>query len=139
MPDHCIVYTSCSPELMNENDLAAILLHSRYNNKRAGISGVLLYLHGQIIQALEGDKDKLDLLYDRIQRDERHTNVTGLVNQFIDQRLFSSWNMGYKTLTSSQLEEFTVIVDLNNKRASDLNQQTILDLIQGFYDTNQSA
>ncbi|MCX6212778.1 BLUF domain-containing protein [Spirosoma sp.] len=136
MPDHCIVYRSHSSELLDENNLATVLLHSRCHNKKAGITGVLLFLHGQIIQVLEGDQHELSLLYDRIQRDKRHTNVTTLVSQSVNQRLFSSWNMGYKTLTTSQLEEFNVIVDLNNKKAFNLNQQSILDLIQAFYNTN---
>ena len=136
MPDHCIVYRSHSSELLDENELATVLLHSRYHNKKAGITGVLLFLHGQIIQVLEGDQHELSLLYDRIQRDKRHANVTTLISQSVNQRLFSSWNMGYKTLTTSQLEEFNVIVDLNNKKAFNLNQQSILDLIQAFYNTN---
>lgn len=122
---------------MNENGLATILLQSRYDNKKADITGVLLYFYGQIIQVLEGKKLELDRLYARIQRDKRHTDVTTLINQSIDQRLFSSWSMGYQTLTSSQLEEFTVIVDLNNRTASDLSQQPILELLREFCNTNQ--
>ncbi|ADB42972.1 BLUF domain-containing protein [Spirosoma linguale] len=137
MPDHCIVYRSHSSELMNENDLATILLQSRYDNKKADITGVLLCFYGQIIQVLEGKKLELDLLYARIQRDKRHTDVTTLINRPIAQRLFSSWSMGYQTLTSSQLEEFIVIVDLNSKKAIDLSQQSILKLIQEFCYMNQ--
>ncbi|WP_240699499.1 BLUF domain-containing protein [Spirosoma sordidisoli] len=64
---------------------------------------------------------KLSLLYDRIQRDKRHTDVTTLISQSVNQRLFSSWNMGYKALTTSQLDEINVIVDLNNKKALNPN------------------
>ncbi len=138
MPYHCIVYRSRSNELLNENDLSTILLQSRYHNSKKGITGVLLCLHGQIIQVLEGDKYELDLLYNRIQQDERHASMTTLINQSVDQRLFSTWSMGYKTLTASQLEEFTVIVNLKNKKATIFSQQAVLDLIQSFFDTNQN-
>lgn len=61
MPDHCIVYRSRSTELLNENDLSTILLQSRYHNNKKGITGVMLCLHGQIIQVLEGNKYQLTL------------------------------------------------------------------------------
>ena len=141
MPDHCIVYVSHSSELLEETDLATILLQSRQYNKKADITGVLLCLHGRIIQVFEGEEGTVNLLYDRIRQDSRHTNVTTLISQSIDQRLFSSWNMGYKTMTSSQLEEFTVIVNLNDKKANVSSQQgiAILELIEGFYDKNRHA
>ncbi len=141
MPDHCIVYVSQSSELLKEDDLSAILLQSRQHNKKADITGVLLCLHGRIIQVLEGGEGSLNLLYDRIKQDDRHTNVTTLINQPIDRRLFSSWNMGYKTMTSSQLDEFAVVVNLDDKKTTVSSQQgiTILELIEGFYNTNQHA
>ncbi len=102
---HCLVYFSTSVRLFDQEDINSILQQSCRHNAQVGITGVLLYMHGHIIQVLEGDKEAVSSLYGRIELDPRHTNVTCVLNQSIKERLFASWSMGYKTLTASQFEE----------------------------------
>ena len=51
--DICLIYFSTSVELLQEEALVKLLQHSRSRNAEEGISGLLLYVRGQIIQALE--------------------------------------------------------------------------------------
>ncbi len=108
--EHCLVYFSTSFGLFQEEDLMSILQHSRRNNAQAGITGLLLYLNGNIIQVLEGEKQAIESLYKRIEKDQRHTHVVCVLNRPITHRLFARWSMAYETLTTSQLEDIDNIV-----------------------------
>ena len=53
--EHCIVYFSSSVSQFQEEDLTTILQQSRQNNSESGVTGVMLYVRGSIIQVLEGE------------------------------------------------------------------------------------
>ena len=137
--DHCIVYFSSSAELFDEKQLADIIEHSRVNNARLGITGVLLYVRGGIIQVLEGEKDVVEALYQRIERDNRHTNVNRLLSRPIQTRLFGEWSMGYETISDRQFNEIRAIVDLEDsqKRMPQPDEPIVLKTIKVFYDSNR--
>lgn len=137
--EHCIVYFSSSADPLDENELAAILEQSRQNNRKLGVTGVMLYVRGSIVQVLEGAKQAVDALFERIQHDNRHTDVVTVLNRPISQRQFGNWSMGYETLTVRQLEELKAIVDLDdpNGAGSQNNDPILLRLIKVFYDSNR--
>ena len=137
--EHCIVYFSSSVDSLDENDLAAILEQSRQNNSKLGITGVMLYVRGSIVQVLEGAKLAVDTLFERIQHDNRHKDVMAVLNRPIAQRQFGNWAMGYETLTTRQLEELKAVVDLDNPEGmgSQANDPILLRLIKVFYDSNR--
>lgn len=70
-----------------------ILLTSRRNNQRDGITG-LLYDDGvRFLQVLEGDMSQVDAAYERIKADPRHRAVVVLSRRPIDTREFGDWAM----------------------------------------------
>lgn len=70
-----------------------ILLTSRRNNQRDGITG-LLYDDGvRFLQVLEGDMSQVDAAYERIKADPRHRAVVVLSRRPIDAREFGDWAM----------------------------------------------
>lgn len=137
--EHCIVYFSSWTEPFREEDLSTVLKQSRRNNDKTGITGVMLYVRGSVIQVLEGEKEALDTLYQRIERDPRHTNVSPVLNRPITQRLFAAWSMGYETISARQLEEIKAIVDLDSDDGivTTPNDHIILKTIKVFYDSNR--
>lgn len=136
---HCIVYFSSSVRLFQEEDIQCILQQSRHHNAQAGITGVLLYLHGNIIQVLEGDKKAVAALYQRIEVDPRHRDVTCVLNHSIQERLFSTWSMGYQTLTTAQFEQVKRLVDLDTRTeaASQVKEPVVLKTLKAFYQINR--
>ncbi|MFD2937798.1 BLUF domain-containing protein [Spirosoma flavum] len=133
--DYCTVYFSTSVGSLVENDLSVILKQSRFNNAKSGITGILLYINGNIIQVLEGDDKAVETLYHRIEKDPRHTNLVRVLNKPIDQRLFADWSMGYETITSRQLENIREIVDTDANQAA--GNPIILKTLKAFYETNR--
>ena len=136
--DTCLIYFSSSLTL-SEEDLVALLHQSRKHNSRVGITGVLLFVRGHIVQVLEGDKQAVEALYERIKQDTKHTNVSLAINRPISQRLFAKWAMGYETITHQQLEEIKAIVNLDRSERSAmiLSESPILRALQVFYDGNR--
>jgi hypothetical protein len=137
--EHCLVYFSRSCGLFQEEDLAAILQQSRQHNAQVGITGVLLYVRGSIIQVLEGEKEAVEALYKRIERDRRHRDVTCVLRRSIDSRLFASWSMGYETLSVQELDEIKTIValDKHEDSSSKGEESIILKTLKVFYESNR--
>ncbi len=137
--EHCIVYLSTSVGAFKEDDLNVILQQSRRNNPLQGITGVMLYVRGSVIQVLEGDRDVLESLYAKIERDPRHTGISKVFSRPIAKRLFADWHMGYETITEQQLENIKDIVQLdgNGKPMFINDEHIILKTIKVFYDSNR--
>ncbi len=91
----CLVYASLANNEMTEEDLKGLLSVARSKNEKLEITGLLLYRDGFFAQALEGEKDKIDALFDRISIDGRHRDVTKIYEKSIHERSFPNWSMGY--------------------------------------------
>ena len=76
-------------------DVGSILATSRRNNARDGITGGLLFSEGCFAQVLEGPLDAIESAFERIQCDERHSDVTVLQSGPIATRDFPDWSMAF--------------------------------------------
>ncbi len=90
-----LVYTSAASPPFSPADVADILKVSREKNLHHGITGVLLYKSGSVIQLLEGEEAPVRQLYANIQRDRRHRDVTLIYTRSVLAREFPEWTMGY--------------------------------------------
>ena len=93
-----------------------ILRVSRRNNRRAGVTGALMFNTGCFAQVLEGPHDRIQEIFERIQCDERHANVSVLAFDEACERGFSDWDMAYVGQNAQNVEQFA---DLG--RESDLD------------------
>lgn len=78
-----------------EREVRKILLASRANNAAAGVTGALLYNAGNFAQVLEGPTDWVGRIFEKIQRDLRHSEVTVLENGAVSERRFPDWSMAF--------------------------------------------
>lgn len=74
-------------------EITKILASAHKNNPEKGVTGALLYSGGYFCQVIEGPEDVLEELYETIQMDDRHGDVTVLHFQPIEARGFSEWAM----------------------------------------------
>ena len=90
-----LIYASRSSGPITDEVIEAVLAKSRDSNPDAGITGVLCVCQGGVfMQVLEGGREEVNLLYGKVLRDPRHTNVTLLEYAELTERRFSSWRMG---------------------------------------------
>lgn len=89
-----LLYASRAAAPLTESVIEGILVQSRRNNPRQGITGILCYSGEQFIQVLEGGRDEVCELFNAIVRDPRHTKVRILTYEEIPERGFGGWTMG---------------------------------------------
>ena len=93
-----LLYASRAGAPVTIDMLEAILGQSRRNNPPLGITGILCHGGDVFMQVLEGGRDAVNMLYNRIVRDERHDPVTLLHYQETTERRFAGWTMGQVNL-----------------------------------------
>jgi len=81
-----IIYASAAEKQYSATELTEILNNAREHNDSKGISGILVYRKGSFLQVLEGPKDELDVLYARIVKDPRHSNIKLLFKGDIEEK-----------------------------------------------------
>lgn len=96
MLQYQIVYYSTATQAFSEQDLINLLTLANNYNKPLGITGCLVYAHGKFIQLLEGERQAVLDLFEKIKRDPRHNNVTVTVEMMVNQKLFPDWGMAFK-------------------------------------------
>jgi hypothetical protein len=101
---HQLVYISAAEHAFTELELEQLLAKARENNTSLDISGMLLFHEGSFIQALEGDKEKVNQLYNKIAKDDRHTETRVLYRGDQEERNFDSWSMGFYRSNQSSAE-----------------------------------
>jgi hypothetical protein len=96
-------------------------------------------VRGSVIQILEGERQAVEALYERIEQDPRHTNISRVLDRPIRERLFAQWSMGYETLTNQQLDEINILIDLDERAEKVGSQETpiILKTLKVFYESNR--
>jgi Sensors of blue-light using FAD len=94
-----LMYVSRAANGVDQEELNAILRHSRPNNGTRGITGMLALSDGLFIQVLEGGRSEVSGLYNRIVQDARHHDVQILVFEEITERRFAGWTMGQVNLS----------------------------------------
>lgn len=97
-----LIYSSKSNGELTDEDLESILAVARTQNKKAGITGMLLFHDGSFIQVLEGDREKVQSLLKKISADARHSDVELLFEDFETERLFGQWQMAFLTTDESR-------------------------------------
>lgn len=92
-----IVYISTARALQLDSSLIEdILQASRRNNRRDGLTGLLVVGGRRFLQVIEGPTASLDAAYKRIRADGRHFALVQLARGPIAQRSFPDWDMAFE-------------------------------------------
>lgn len=94
-----LVYISSATKLFSKQALLQLLEQAGEKNKRLGITGILLYREGNILQTLEGEQAVVEALFQTIARDPRHSDVMVLLRGPIEARVFPDWSMAFRDLS----------------------------------------
>lgn len=100
-----LIYRSEADPNVADDDLLNILSTARDFNNQNNITGCLLYNDHHFVQILEGEFGKLNDLYGRIRKDNRHRNVITLHMKEIDSRIFPDWTMAFKAMEDEDMAD----------------------------------
>jgi hypothetical protein len=102
---HEIVYMSLACDAMSPQELGTLLEDSRTRNEASGVTGMLIYHRREFMQLLEGEREVIEALYDRIAADPRHQQVYRLWHGPIATRNFADWTMAFLGLDDETLQQ----------------------------------
>ncbi|SNS03348.1 BLUF domain-containing protein [Antarctobacter heliothermus] len=90
-----LIYLSSAVRLATRDDLARILGAARRNNRRDGVTGLLMYHDGTFLQILEGEEEAVDRVFGRIALNDLHRGIQSLPPTQVRERLFADWTMAF--------------------------------------------
>lgn len=119
-----LVYHSYSNFEATSEFVKNILEQARIANKKHDITGCLICYNNVFYQLLEGDKNKVENLFNNIIKDSRHREVTLIFKENINERLFPSWSMAFHEFddNNEEVEKFIKSVQFfseNNEKPSE--------------------
>ena len=131
MTDVFLIYISNRSDPTDAMLVRDIAIEASQTNRTLGISGILMAVGNFFLQVLEGHKEDVDKLLNKIDKDSRHTDIRVLYQGALPDRIFGQWSMGcvqshdHITATDSvipkiqaQIEE--LCVDLTQEKAEKL-------------------
>lgn len=98
-----IIYLSSAVTKLSDEEISSLLIQSRKHNTEYNITGVLVYIEGDFIQVLEGKKETILFLFEKIKNDSRHKGIICVFNDSIKERQFKDWSMGFCSLEYQNL------------------------------------
>ncbi|WP_336660423.1 BLUF domain-containing protein [Leucobacter sp. USHLN153] len=97
-----LVYASTATRQFSDAELDELLRQARERNEQLDITGMLTFRDGKFVQFLEGTPEHIDELMRSIRADERHRDVSVLIEEPLAERQFTSWTMGYERMRDIQ-------------------------------------
>ncbi|QDT45167.1 Blue light- and temperature-regulated antirepressor YcgF [Gimesia alba] len=101
-----LIYVSKSVVPMSKEGLNEILGVACRNNATQEITGVLVYDRGHFFQVLEGERDDVESVFSKIQKDNRHYQINRIISDTIKKRFFPNWNMGLYNMDDCKKIDF---------------------------------
>jgi len=100
-----LVYTSTAVKDLRAEHLLKLLKTCRKNNSANDITGMLLYSQRTFFQVLEGEEEPVMELFETIEKDTRHKDITIIEKKDIIDREFPYWNMGFQKISKEDLNK----------------------------------
>lgn len=116
-----------------------ILTSATKNNMRLGITGALLYSGGYFCQVIEGEEGNLEDLFETIQQDSRHAEITVLNFEKAEERSFSEWSMAFAGIEDSMRFDITGITDINHQTSFKKTGKNIVRVLEALVRKKQAS
>ena len=126
-----LVYVSTAVEDLAADDIENILNVSQSNNDERYVTGFLAHNGRSFMQALEGERDEVLGIYDRILSDKRHFGIAQIIGEPVEKRAFPDWSMNYHRVDDDEGSS-TMIVRTDESVDALLNPSMPRDLLYLF-------
>ena len=115
-------YRSKAKKGINQVDIEDILNSSYKNNGERGVTGCLIYDFREFYQILEGKKEDVLYIYQKIKEDSRHNQIEILRQDLAKQRYFSDFSMAnLNAVGNSRIKE---LIRIYKYQSGDENKTT---------------
>jgi hypothetical protein len=132
---HAICYISTATRELSNPEIEDLFREWKENNTQQQIQGILLYSEGHFFQVLEGERTTVLELYNKINKDRRHSGIIQVLGKDIQKGSLD----GYITenITAGNFSRPELIRDyLESVKGMDRRtQQQIKSILDSFLDT----
>lgn len=119
-----LTYRSISRSDLLQEELEAIFKSANIINASKNITGCLIYHNKHFVQILEGNKEDVVQLYEKILVDERHHSATVLWESNVEYRFFEEWKMAFYQPSQNNIKEYVsnllMLTQLSEKTSASL-------------------
>ena len=128
-----IMYLSTAVVKFTDEDLEVLLEVARKNNQPKNVTGLLILKGRSFLQCLEGAKEDVQFIYEKILKDERHDSIIKVVEEEDEQRYFPNWSMGYKNFNHMDAVSSPKLIDFSQANHIDnLSSDFISEVFREF-------
>ncbi|MEM9425533.1 MAG: BLUF domain-containing protein [Pseudomonadota bacterium] len=120
-------------------EIDRILETAQTNNSKCGVTGALMFNDGAFAQILEGPGSAVEDVFDRIQLDDRHNDITVLQTDWIDTRTFPNWSMGFAGNDAAAAIQYAGIADRSSFDVEALSASDLIQLLREIAIRNELA
>ena len=106
-----LTYTSLARLDLSASDLEDIHRGARELNALDGITGLLVFNGTHFLQIVEGSRQAIDDLLERLRRDPRHTGLEVRDQHRIERRSLPDWSMELVRVTAGYFEAKDTIAE----------------------------
>lgn len=132
-----IIYLSSAVKEFSEEEISLLLINSRKHNAEHHITGVLLYIEGDFLQVIEGEKKIVKQLFEKIKLDPRHKGIICVFDDVIKERNFKDWSMGFCALEYENLRQICGYETFERKDLFDSTDKTASVFLELFIKSNK--
>jgi Sensors of blue-light using FAD len=133
-----IIYFSAALETTKEEELNNILLHARAYNLANEITGILLHIDGDFLQILEGEKENVKHLFEKIKKDKRHKGILTVIESEIKSRQFPDWSMGYKYTGYVEISKIKSLSNFNREAFLNADEKITNAFLKTFLESHKN-
>lgn len=130
-----MTYVSTTLPHLDADQLLQMLAAWRTNNEQAGVTGMLLYSGGNVIQTLEGPEDGVERIFAAIEPNPLHHGIIVILRDETTHRAFPNWSMGFRHVGRGDLQEVAGFSNFLAERGTDVNATAAQFLLESFRDT----
>ena len=128
-----IMYISTAVIKFTDQELEELLDIARKNNQAKNVTGLLILKGRSFLQCLEGQKEDIDEIYEKIKQDQRHDSIIQVIEEEDDKRYFPDWSMGYRNFSHVDKIDSKKLLDFSAKEnISLLSSDLIAEVFKEF-------
>ena len=130
-----MTYVSSATRLLSVQQLVELIDQIRPKNERLGVTGLLLYSGGNVIQTLEGTAAAVESVFGALEVDPRHADVRVVERRHVAERAFSTWSMGFRNVSDREIadrETFAEFVRRSSGQDLGAHATSAYDLLERF-------
>ena len=122
-------YISVANQEFDRSQLSELAAESSKRNSELQISGALVFDGTHFFQYLEGEKENVELVYNKIKQDQRHRDVSTISESSIEKRVYPHWGMKSFLPSDFTLEDRVHILDLLCHK---LSEKSVPEILMGL-------